>query len=159
LVLPKWQMFQVSVSAVHPPAYIRFLISTAWCRHIWGKGIWDDWEKEWKELYSPGDMDNATCEIIQSASKFIPAIARACVTTKFRRLDGKPILSLFNLSQLQPELLQKHATIEGVQLPGFKKLPIGSQLAVFRLMRETRVTKQSVIDQYMNKWLKDIQNN
>lgn len=159
LILPQWQMFQISASAVHPPAYIRFLMSVEWCRQIWGKGEWDEWESEWKSLYSPEEMDDATSEIIKAAGKCVPAIAKACVFTKFKRLNQKPIHSLFNMDQLKPELLLKHATIEGVQLPTFKKLPIGSQLAVFRLMRESRITKQTVIDQYMNKWLKEIQKN
>jgi hypothetical protein len=157
LMLPKWQMFQISASAVHPPAYIRFLVSIEWCRQLWGNGEWDEWEQDWLESYSPDEMDDATCEVVKSARKFIPAIARACVYTKFRQLNQKPITSLFELNQLKPELLRNYATPEGVRSPGFKKLPIGSQLAAFRLMREKRTTKQSMIDQYMNTWLKEIQ--
>ena len=159
LILPKTYMFQVSASAVHPPAYLRFLISTEWCRQFWGRGDWDDWEKDWTELYAPEDMDEATCEIIKAARKYIPAIAKACVHTTFKSLGNKPIHSLFDMKNLKPELLQKFITAEGIKQAAFKKLSIGSQLAVFRLMRENRVLKQSQIDQYMNKWLKEIQNN
>jgi hypothetical protein len=159
LILPTHQMFQVTAYQVHPPAYLRFLVTTEWCRQVWGKGVWDVWEEEWKQLYSPDTMDEATCEIITAASRFIPAIAKACVQTKFKRLNGKTIFSLFSIDELKPELLQKHASIVGVQSPSFKKLPIGSQLAVFRLLREGRAAKQSTIDQYMTQWLQDIQKN
>jgi hypothetical protein len=159
LILPTHQMFQVTAYQVHPPAYLRFLVTTEWCRQVWGKGVWDVWEEEWKQLYSPDTMDEATCEIITAASRFIPAIAKACVQTKFKRLNGKTIFSLFSIDELKPELLQKHASIVGVQSPSFKKLPIGSQLAVFRLLREGRAAKQSTIDKYMTQWLQDIQKN
>jgi hypothetical protein len=159
LILPSNQMFQVSAYQVHPPAYLRFLVSTAWCRQVWGRGEWDEWEKEWKELYNPKEMDEATCEIISSAIRYIPLIANACIQTRFKRLNGKVFFSLFSINELKPELLQKHASVEGVKSATFKKLPIGSQLAVFRLLREKRTSKQSVIDQYMTQWLRDIQKN
>jgi hypothetical protein len=159
LILPNHQMFQVSASAVHPPAYLRFLISAEWCRQLWGKGLWDEWEEEWTDLYSPSEMDEATCEIINSARRFVPVVAKACIQTRFRRLNGKPLLTLFDLKSLKPEVLQKHASVEGIQSETFKKLPMGAQLAAFRLLRENRNTKQAVIDQYMSKWLKDIQKN
>jgi hypothetical protein len=159
MILPKLQMFHVYPSAVHPPAYIRFLVSTEWCRQLWGKGEWDEWEEEWKTLFSPEEMDTTTCEIILAARKFIPVIAKACIKTKFRSVNKQPLSSLFTMDQLNPVMLRRHATLTGLQLPSFKKLPIGSQLAVFRLMRESRINKQSTIDQLMNKWLKEIQKN
>jgi hypothetical protein len=158
LILPNHHMFQIATANTHPPAYLRFLVSTEWCRQLWGIGEWDSWEEEWKQLYAPQEMDAATCEIIETAKRFIPAIARACIRTRFRRLDKKTLPELFDMEELKPGLLRKHASSEGLQLPSFKKLSIGAQLAAFRLMRETRKEKPSVIDQYMNQWLKDIQN-
>lgn len=159
MILPRLQMFQVSPSAVHPPAYIRFLVSTAWCKHLWGKGEWDQWEEEWKALFSPEEMDPATCKVILATRKFIPVIAKACINARFRRLNNQPLSSLFAMEQVNPMVLRRHATIQALELPSFKQLPIGAQLAVFRLIRESRADKQSIIDQHMNKWLKEIQKN
>lgn len=157
LILPRNQMFYTSPSQVHPPAYIRFLISTEWCRQMWGKGIWDIWEHEWKEMYNPNEMDKATAETIRSAVQWIPAVAGAFLKTKFNRLNGKTLRSLFSMNMLEPNFLLKFGTTDGIKSSKFTKLPIGSQLAVFRLMRETRLVKKSAIDSYMKKWLRDIQ--
>ena len=157
LILPTEYMFQVSPSQVHPPAYLRFLVSVEWCRQCWGTGDWDGWEEEWRELYPTDELDEATAECIKEAEKFIPVIARACINTRFKKLNRKPLTSLFDFSQLEPSLLKKHASEEGIQPESFRKLSIGSQLAVFRLMRESGNCKQTAIDQHMSKWLTDIQ--
>ncbi len=65
LVLPGSAMFQISPFQQHPPAYLRFLMSVEWCKHLWGKGDWDQWEAEWTDLYPTRGLDSTTREAIE----------------------------------------------------------------------------------------------
>lgn len=156
LVLPSSMMFNVSTIQPHPPSYLRFLISIDWCRQLWGKGDWDAWEQEWLQLYPLDGLDETTQQIIKEARQYIPSVGKTLLRTRFKKLDNKPLTTLFDLNTLSPSLLKKMATIEGINAPEFSKQPIGIQLAVFRLMREKRTTKQADIDKWMDKWLKQL---
>lgn len=156
LVLPSSMMFNVSTIQPHPPSYLRFLISIDWCRQLWGKGDWDAWEDEWVQLYPLEGLDETTQQIIKEARQYIPIVGNTLLRTRFKKLDNKPLTTLFDLNNLSPSLLKKMATIEGVNAPEFNKQPIGIQLAVFRLMREKRTIKQADIDKWMDKWLKQL---
>lgn len=47
LTLPGRRVYRVSATDPHPPPFLRVLIAFEWCRHEWGRGDWDDWEREW----------------------------------------------------------------------------------------------------------------
>lgn len=149
-------MFSISTLQPHPPSYLRFLVSVECCRQLWGQGDWDDWEKEWLTLYPLTDLDDTTRQLITDAKTYIPVVARTLLYTKFKKLNQKPLTSLFNMDVLTPEKLKKLANTEGSQSADFKALPIGAQLAVFRLMREKRHIKQTDIDNLMIVWLKEL---
>ena len=158
LVLPTPMMFSISTVQPHPPSFLRFLVSVECCRQIWGKGDWDDWEAEWLELYPTSSLDETTQQLITEAKSYIPIVAKTLLQTKFKKLNHKPLTSLFAMDTLTPQTLKKWANTEGVVSEGFKALPIGAQLAVFRLMREKRQVKQTDIDKLMDAWLKDLKN-
>ena len=154
LVLPRPMMFSISTLQPHPPSYLRFLVSVECCRQLWGQGDWDDWEIEWLSLYPLIDLDETTRQLITDAKRFIPVVARTLLYTKFKKLNQKPLTSLFDMTVLTPEALKKLANTEGSQSAAFRALPIGAQLAVFRLMREKRSIRQSDIDAQMSAWLR-----
>ena len=156
LVLPTPMMFSISTLQPHPPSYLRFLVSVECCRQMWGQGDWDDWEIEWLTLYPTIDLDDATRQIIMDARQYIPVVAKALLRTKFKKLGNKPLTSLFDMAVLAPKTLKKCAYTEGPLSADFKVLPIGAQLAVFRLMREKRTIKQIDIDRLMTNWLKGL---
>lgn len=156
LILPYNQMFSISTIQPHPPSYLRFLISIECCKQLWGTGDWNTWEKEWVSLYPLTKLDDTTRKVIREATEFIPAIGKALLHTKFKKLDNKPLKSLFALERLAPALLKKMASIEGVTSPAFKKQTIGFQLAVFRLMREKQTIRQTEIDDLMDIWLRGL---
>lgn len=156
LVLPTPMMCSISTLQPHPPSYLRFLVSVECCRQIWGQGDWDDWESEWLILYPTMDMDDSIRQVIIEAKKYVPVAAKALLQTKFKKLDNKPLTSLFNMTVLNPKTLKKCANTEGPLSADFKALPIGAQLAVFRLMREKRTIKQVDIDRLMTTWLKGL---
>jgi hypothetical protein len=153
LFLNQEQATYISASQPHPPGYIRFLVSVHWCRHLWGKGDWDEWEKDWKEKYPLANLDVQTQEVMRTLEGFLPLAARIFCDTKYKKLDNKPISSLFTLEKLVPEHLKSMANETAIAGALFKKQPIGVQLAVFRLMRENRKFKQEYIDQAMTAWL------
>lgn len=156
LILPSQMMFNISPVQPHPPSFLRFLISTEWCRQLWGKGDWDAWETEWKQLYPLDNLDTTTRQIIAEAQQYIPTVGKALLTTRFRKLNHKPLTSLFDLAVLQPNNLKQYTTADAVKSEAFGQLPIGAQLAVFRLMREKRQLKPATIDNMMDAWLKQI---
>lgn len=163
LVLPTPMMFSISTLQPHPPSYLRFLVSVECCRQMWGQGDWDGWEIEWLTLYPTIDLDEATRQIIIDAQQYIPVAAKALLQTKFKKLGNKPLTSLFDMAVLNPKTLKKWANVlarnaatEGSLSAEFKALPIGAQLAVFRLMREKRTVKQGDIDRLMTNWLKNL---
>lgn len=159
LVLPGPMMFQISAYQQHPPAYLRFLASVEWCRQLWGKGDWDTWEAEWTDLYPLKNLDANTREAVEAARRLLPAMARAMLNTRYRKLDNKPLSSLFTLDDLEPGRLKSLASAEAVTSAGFRQKPLGVQLAAFRLLREKRSMKQPEIDQIMSQWLKNLPNN
>jgi hypothetical protein len=153
LVLPSAMMFNISTTQPHPPSYIRFLISVEWCRQLWGKGDWDNWESEWLTLYPLSILDTTTRQIIEEALQYVPLIGKALLKTTFKKLDNKPLTSLFDVSKLTPDTMKKWANTEGVLSNEFKQLPIGVQLGIFRLMREKRAIKQAELEKLMAAWL------
>ena len=153
LVLPHAAMFHVSPHQQHPPAYLRFLASVAWCRLIWGQGDWDVWAEEWQELYPLQPLDPVTRQNIAAATRVLDAVARALITTRFKKLDGKPLAALFNFDTLQPGRLKALASKEALAALSFRQHPLGVQLAAFRLMREKRLMKLPELDTLMTQWI------
>lgn len=153
LILPQNMMFQLSPYHPHPPAYLRFLASVAWCRQLWGKGDWDDWESDWIANFPLDRVDRLTRETIQAAQKLLPIAARALINTRFKKLNGRPLLSLFDINTLVPQKLKAIANREAVVAPDFARHPIGVQLAAFRLLRESRTMKLTELNPLMDQWL------
>jgi hypothetical protein len=158
LFLPQRHITCINTSQPHPPAYIRFLVSVHWCKHLWGKGDWDFWEAEWKEQFPVKNLDKITRELIFTVERFLPMIAKIFCDTRYKKLDNKPLTSLFSMNNLSPIALKKMANEKAVMTPKFNLEPIGVQLAVFRLMRENRQNKQTYLDNVMREWLITISN-
>jgi hypothetical protein len=147
---------QISATQPHPPAYLRFLASVAWCRRLWGKGIWDDWEKDWLEKYPINNVPSPNKELLMTAQQYLPLAAKIFTDARFTKLDNKPLTSLFKLQTLQPYRLWGMANKATVTSTAFSQEPIGVQLAVFRLLREKRTVSLTEIDALMTVWLKNI---
>jgi hypothetical protein len=152
LSLPPNRVFYFSWDDPHPAIYIRVLLSIEWCRQMWGKGEWDYWEKEWDTLY-PLKLTSRNAEILKTCRKFIPVIARALFNTRFSVLDGKKLPSLFDMSLLAPENLERIASTCETGALDLKGLRPCAQLAVFRLMRDKKKFSEEIIDRVMTEWL------
>jgi hypothetical protein len=148
LLVPQAMAFGVSPHQQHPPPYLRFLASVEWCRFLWGRGEWDDWSEEWESFYPLKNIDRATKEIILYAKRCLPAIARATITTRFKKLGYQPITSLFDLESISPSSLKKCGSKEN-----FSEAPIGVQLSSFRLIRDQKNMPIERLNNIMHSWL------
>jgi len=148
LLVPQTMALGISPYQQHPPPYLRFLISVEWCRFLWGRGDWDDWAEEWESFYPVENADKVTREIILQAKKILPNVARATITTRFRKLNNKNISSLFNMDSITPFNLKKCTSKER-----FLNQSIGVQLSAFRLMRDKKNMQIAKLNAIINSWL------
>lgn len=152
LALPPSQVFRVVWSDPHPPPYIRALITFDWCRQVWGNGIWDEWEKEWLELYPIKDAAPVVCDLLIKARQFIPVVGRVLLTTKFKTLSGKTLPELFDLSKVAPPELKRILKSSEKGKLNLKGLSPSVQLAVFRMLKEEGKQEEK-LDKTMTQWL------
>ncbi len=156
LALPSRQVFGVSWTDPHPPPYLRVLLSVQWCRHVWGVGDWDRWEKEWLEIYPLSGISQRQRELLTEATRYLPLIASALLNSKFRVLTRRRIPDLFELNTLAPSELNrvvKQWDSAALDLKGFRPC---AQLAVFRSLRETKNLSERSVDQLMTQWLMNL---
>lgn len=156
LMLPYSMMFSVSMMQPHPPSFLRFLFSVACCRQCWGRGEWDEWEREWTELYPLNRLSTNTRELMTAARKVIPAIARALLLTRFRRLQHRTLTSVFDMAAVSPDAIRQFYSLDDTRSPAFQNSSIGTQLAAFRMMRENAHIQQEKIDRRMDEWLRQL---
>lgn len=152
LALPPAHVFRISWNDPHHPPYVRALMCFDWCRQMWGSGIWDRWEREWRDMYPLESAPASTRPLIHKLSQFIPATTSILLRTRFRSLNGKRIPDLFDMSVLAPsELKRRVLSPDGtIDLRG---MPSSSHLAVFRLVKERGKVNEEDLDALMTQWL------
>ena len=152
LALPPAQVFRISWNDPHPPPYLRALMCFDWCRQVWGGGIWDRWEREWREMYPLESAPPSMRPLIQRVEQFVPAVSSILLQTSFRSLNGKRIADFFDMSMLAPsELKRRMGSPRGnIDLRG---IPSSSHLAVFRLVKERGDLNEENLDAVMTQWL------
>ena len=153
LALPPHHVFRVSGTDPHPPPYLRVLLSFEWCRQAWGRGAWDNWEKEWFELYPLEGAPIEARELLKKAGTYLPLISRTLLQTRFRVLNGKTIPDLFRLSTLAPAELERVAGTARSGALNLKGISPSAQLAVFRVIRDQGKLNEEAIDRIMTEWL------
>jgi hypothetical protein len=154
LALPPSQVFRVSWTDPHPPPFARVLLGFECCRQQWGRGDWDDWEREWRALYPIDTAPREERKILTEAVAHLPLVARTLFTTRFKTLDGRRLPELFRLSDLSPPALARLAT--GVQTGTLRLAGVSptTQLAVFRFIRERTRLSDETLDRIMSRWLR-----
>lgn len=153
LALPPRIAFRVSYTDPHPPPFLRVLLAFELCRQEWGHGVWDEWEEEWLRLYPLRGITRETARLLRHARRYLPRVAGALRTTKFRVLGGRKIPDLFELSALHPrELEWKLRRADSGVLTLDRRSPCG-HLAVFRLLKERGRHSEERLDAIMGRWL------
>lgn len=153
LSLPSTNVFQLSWVDPHPPPYLRVLLSFEWCRRQWGRGEWDDWEKDWDTLYPLDSAPSGVQRILRIGRKCIPIIGKILFNTKFRVLNGRRLPDLFDLTALDPANIRKIVdSIESGKLDLTGISPC-VQLSVFRMIRDRKKFSEDFINKIMTEWL------
>jgi len=120
---------------------------------VWGRGDWDEWERNWIELYPLDEAPTGAQKLLKKAMTYLPVISRTLLNTKFRVLNGKAIPDLFDLSILAPAELLRIARTANSGALDLKGLSPCAQLAVFRTIRDKGKLTEERIDVIMTKWL------
>lgn len=153
LALPSSHVFRVSWTDPHPPPYLRVLLSIECCRQVWGSGIWDKWETEWKELYPLEEATRDEEKILNDAIKYLHPIARVLLRARFKALCGKTIPSLFDMSKLsyaEGRIAAKAIGKGSSEWQGFSPCAV---LSIFRLIREENTHSEEIINKLMTEWI------
>jgi hypothetical protein len=153
LTLPPPQIFHLSWADPHPMPYLRVLLAIDWCRQMWGSGVWDDWEKEWRALYPLPLASSEAKEFLAQGLKYVPSVSRVLLRGKFPSLRGRTIPSYFNFDALSPVELQRRLPSNQPGTLNLKGLPPATQLAVFRLVKEQGKLSEEQLDEVMKQWL------
>lgn len=151
LALRPDMVLHVSGSDPHPPPYLRVLLVFECCRQAWGRGPWDDWDSRWRELYDPAGATPSAALLLKGALSYLPVVARALLTTRFRVLEGRTLPDLFDLAALAPARLAP--LVDRHDSETFRALPAGVHLAVFRLASEQGRLTGLRLDAAMTSWL------
>ncbi len=153
LALPPGQVFRTAWGDPHPPPFLRALLTFDWCRQVWGGGIWDEWEREWLDLYPARQIPVEMREVIGEMRRYVPIIGRVLLKTKFRALNGKTIPELFDLAAIAPSVLKARVNTSEKEKLNLKGLSPASQLALFRIFREEKKVGEAQLDKIMTEWL------
>ena len=153
IALQPGHVFRISWTDPHPSPYLRVLLSFELCRQVWGRGDWDEWERNWIELYPLDEAPTGAQKLLKKAMTYLPVISRTLLNTKFRVLNGKAIPDLFDLSILAPAELLRIARTANSGALDLKGLSPCAQLAVFRTIRDKGKLTEERIDGIMTKWL------
>jgi hypothetical protein len=153
LSLPPSHVFRISWTDPHPPPYLRVLLSLEWCRQVWGQGVWDGWERQWKALYPLDGLAPRTRALIVRAAACLPIVGRALLTTRFRALGQRTIPDQFDLRMLHPERLGARAATVGSASLDLRGRSPCAQLAAFRVLRDQGPYTEETIDSLMTRWL------
>jgi hypothetical protein len=150
LALPPEQVYRIHWRGPHPPPWLRVRLGCRWCRDMWGRGVWDEWERVWVRLYPLAGAPEEYRGYLEEGARVLGAISEAVLRTRFRTLGGRELPSLFSLEELAPARLEGRIERGRVRLGGLG--PCG-QLAVFRLLRERGETGEEALDKLMTRWL------
>jgi hypothetical protein len=153
LALPPNQVLRISWTDPHPPPYLRVLLTFEWCRQQWGRGVWDQWEKQWVALYPLGRATAEAKQVLTQGLLHLPVLTRALLTTRFRTLNGQRVPDLFDLRSLSPAALAPVAAGAAKGVLRLGGLAPAAQLAVFRLIKESGRFSEEALDAVMTRWL------
>lgn len=153
LALPPEHAFRVSWTDPHPPPYLRVLLVFDWCRRLWGAYPVDEWQEQWRAYYPLSSAPAEVRDLLREANDFTPVITRTLLQTRFRVLNWRRISDLFDLASLAPARLREIAGQAAGGSTDFRGLAPGTQLAVFRMVKEDGRLTEDALDHLMTSWL------
>lgn len=150
--MPSAHALRIAAGDPHPPPYLRALLCFDWCRRAWGRGPWDDWERDWLDAYPLGSVPPETRRILTEARRYVPVVGQVLFDGRFRALGGRRLLDLLDLPAVAPARLEQiaGAAIGRIELKGLTPC---AQLAAFRMIRVWRRVSEPRLDELMTEWL------
>jgi hypothetical protein len=150
IALPPRYVLQIAAPDPHPPPLLRVLLSFEWCRQLWGRGLWDDWQREWLDFYPVQLRPAETREMLGQCQRYIPVVASALLRTRYKVLGNRTVPSLFDMSQIDPRAVSQAVA----EFPrGLGRLSPPAQIGVFRMLKENESVNEEQLDGLMTKWL------
>lgn len=144
---------RLSVTDPHPPPYLRALLTFDWCRRAWGRGIWDEWEREWLALYPLDRVPPATRDLLIRARRTTGIVGETLFSKRFRQLGGRALLDLFDLSAVSPSALSRAAAGAQSGVLDLRGTTPCVQLAILGQMRGRGAMSEERLDRIMTGWL------
>jgi hypothetical protein len=152
--LPPLQALRLSVTDPHPPPYLRVLLAFDWCRRAWGRGRWDAWEREWHLMYPLTSTTEENRVLLRDALRFVPVVSDTLFNHRFRELEGRALIDLFDLAAIAPAQVRRTALKARDGVLDLRGLTPCAQLAVFAELRELRAMSEERLDEVMTIWLR-----
>jgi hypothetical protein len=152
--MPPTHALRLSVTDPHPPPYLRVLLAFDWCRRAWGRGRWDAWEQEWELLYPLTGPGTITRTLLRTARRFVPVVGDALFNHRFRELENRALVDLFDLKVVSPVEVRRIAERAAGGTLDLRGITPCAQLAVFAELREMRTMSEERLDDLMTAWLR-----
>jgi hypothetical protein len=151
--LPLAQATRISMTDPHPPPYLRALLVFDWCRHAWGRGVWDDWEREWRGTFDLNALPPDTRRLLVVGQRLVPAIGAALFNQRFAELERRRLTDLFDLDSIAPSRVRPIAASVRTGVLNLRKLRPCAQLSVFGELRAHYRIPEARLDRLMTQWL------
>ena len=154
--MPPTHALRLSVTDPHPPPYLRVLLAFDWCRRAFGRGRWDAWQQEWESLYPLTDSTSPMRMLLQNARRFVPVVGDALFNHRFRELENRSLVHLFDLTAISPSEVRRVAARATGGTLDLRGLTPCAQLAVFAELRQMRAMTEERLDDLMTTWLRHL---
>jgi hypothetical protein len=151
--LPLAQATRISMTDPHPPPYLRALLAFDWCRRAWGRGVWDEWEREWRSTFELKMLAPDTRRLLAIGQRLVPAIGAALFDKRFAELQDRRLPDLFDLDAIAPSRIRPLAASVRSGVLNLRNLKPCAQLAVFGELRAHYRISEARLDRLMTQWL------
>jgi hypothetical protein len=157
LALPPAQVTRIQLGEPHPVPFVRALLAFDWCRHAFGAGPWDEWERDWRVAYPIALRRRSGGRgLLEACSEAIPVVTRVLFVQSFPNLGVGSIPRLFDLEAVSPARLAAVLRGQSTRSTEFRHLRPCVQLAAFSLMRERSLVPDTELAHAMTTWLREL---
>ncbi len=89
----------------HPISYIRVLLGTHMCRHVFGAGPWDELAQTWQRSHPLARARPGVQRLLERSFSLLPRIVEIILRMPMRAFGGRPLTTLIDPSRVKPAAL------------------------------------------------------
>jgi hypothetical protein len=104
--LPRAFVFRLDTRDPHPMPFVRVKLSAALGQVLYPQAIWDQLVKLWETYYPPHGLDPGHHETLALLERTIPALVSVLVNHRPAALQGRSLVDVLDLQELQPGRLR-----------------------------------------------------